>query len=126
MIQLSNFDYDTAEVSIKADGVDMVIKVASSFTEEAIKAMLTYDASIQAAESQDIPLKEEYDNHGVKLERFTETYEKLRAQLAESLVIDWPIDEPIFETLVDSQTLTNAIIAASREKGEEFAKKKNK
>ena len=130
MIQLSQFDYDVTSIDIIATDSktkkksDCKIVIISSFCEEAIKASSLYGQSVKAAEDAGIKLIEEYENLGIPMQQFTDTYKKLRAQFAASLVVEWPIDEDIFETLVDSQSACNAIIKASEDRGTEFLKKK--
>lgn len=129
MIQLSQFDYDTATIDITStneagEKTPAQIVIHSYFCEEAIRAACLYDQSLQNAKEANIELSEEYENHGIPMKRTTEVHKKLRAQLACSLVKVWPIDEDCFEVLTDNQSTCEAIIHASQERAEEFIKKK--
>ena len=66
-------DYDIAKLAVNADGKDCEIKIHSSFTEEALKAASLFMASVEAAKEQGIELETEYDNHGIKLKKQSDT-----------------------------------------------------
>ena len=125
MIDILDFDYDTASLFVKADGEDLTIKVKSAFTPDAIQAAQYFSMCCEAAKEQGIALDEEVDNFGVKVSKQTETYQKLVAQYAEKLIADWPIDAPVFESLFDNQSLSWSIIRKSDERAKEFIAKKS-
>ena len=130
MIQLSQFDYDVAELNIKAtneesgESLDKVITIHSSFCEEAIKAHSEMTALRSAAEDQGVSLLNEVEKFGVKIKEDSEFAKNMIADYASKLVKHWPLKEPIHETLLDNMTLCNAIILKSSERGEDFLKKK--
>lgn len=124
MINLAMFDYDIVEVKVNVDGAEKVIGVHSGFTGEYHRAASIFSASMEAAKLSGIETSEEYDNHGITLSRPTEIFNKLRAQMADSIIFDWPIDAPRFESLLENQALCNVIISESQKKQEEFLKKK--
>ena len=126
MIQLSDFDFDTVNLSIRVDGKDMDVVVKSGFTQDALQAGQYFSMACDAAKEQGIELEVEEDNFGVKMKKQTETYHKLVSQYAEKLVKEWPVDEPIFDSLVSNQNLAWAIINKSAERAKEFFEKKSK
>ena len=127
MIQLSDFDYDTARLSIKHGSEEGEVLIRSEYTQEAIKANTKFNACLNAAKEQGIDMEVEVDNFGIKTKEVTETYNKLLAQYAEQLVIEWPFkDVNLFDALCDNPTLARAVIDASKQRAEEFLKKKIK
>lgn len=126
MIQLKGFDYDIAELEVSANGEDFVIKIHSSFTTQAIKAGSFFKASTDAAKEQGVDLEVEIDNFGIKISESTDTFKKLYAQYAGSLVAEWPFEVDMIQELIDNETLCSAIINKSNKRGEEFLTKKSK
>ena len=126
MIQLSDFDFDTVNVPIRVDEKDMIVVVKSGYTQDAIQAGQYFSMACEAAKEQGIDLDVEVDNFGVKMREQTETYKSLVAQYAEKLVKDWPVDAPLFDSLVSNQNLAWTIIRKSDERMREFFEKKNK
>lgn len=126
MIQLSDFDFDTVNVPIRVDEKDMIVVVKSGYTQDAIQAGQYFSMACEAAKEQGIDLDVEVDNFGVKIREQTETYKSLVAQYAEKLVKDWPVDAPLFDSLVSNQNLAWTIIRKSDERMREFFEKKNK
>ena len=126
MIQLSDFDFDTVNVSIRVDGKDMIVVVKSGYTQDAVQAGQYFSMACEAAKEQGIEFEVEVDNFGIKMKEQTDTYKSLVAQYAEKLVKEWPVDHPIFDSLVSNQNLAWAIINKSAERAKEFFEKKNK
>ena len=126
MIQLSDFDFDTVNVPIRVDEKDMIVVVKSGYTQDAIQAGQYFSMACEAAKEQGIDLDVEVDNFGVKMREQTETYKSLVAQYAEKLVKDWPVDAPLFDSLVSNQNLAWTIIRKSDDRMREFFEKKNK
>ena len=126
MIQLSDFDFDTVNVPIRSNEKDMIVVVKSGYTQEAIQAGQYFSMACEAAKEQGIELDVDVDNFGVKMKEQTETYKSLVAQYAEKLVKDWPVDEHLFDCLLENQNLAWTIIRKSDERMREFFEKKNK
>lgn len=126
MIQLSDFDFDTVNVPIRVNEEDMVVVVKSGYTQDAIQAGQYFSMACEAAKEQGIEFEVEVDNFGIKMKEQTDTYKSLVAQYAEKLVKEWPVNHPIFDSLVSNQSLAWVIINKSTERAKEFFEKKNK
>lgn len=126
MIQLSDFDFDTVNVPIRVEEQDMIVVVKSGYTQDAIQAGQYFSMACEAAKEQGIEFEVEVDNFGIKMKEQTDTYKSLVAQYAEKLVKDWPVDAPIFDSLVSNQSLAWVIINKSSERAKEFFAKKSK
>ena len=126
MIQLSDFDFDTVNVPIRVEEQDMIVVVKSGYTQDAIQAGQYFSMACEAAKEQGIEFEVEVDNFGIKMKEQTDTYKSLVAQYAEKLVKEWPVDEPLFDCLLENQNLAWTIIRKSDERMREFFEKKSK